>query len=75
QTLLLGGITRALCDNFSIDDLAKAVVLAKDKLPLEASGNIDADNIVATANTGVDYISIGGMTKNIQAIDLSLRFS
>ncbi|HCJ87324.1 MAG TPA: nicotinate-nucleotide diphosphorylase, partial [Gammaproteobacteria bacterium] len=44
-------------------------------LPLEASGNIDADNIVATANTGVDYISIGGMTKNIQAIDLSLRFS
>ena len=75
QTLLLGDITRALCDNFSIDDLAKAVVLAKDKLPLEASGNIDADNIVATANTGVDYISIGGMTKNIQAIDLSLRFS
>jgi nicotinate-nucleotide pyrophosphorylase (carboxylating) len=75
QTLLLGGITRALCDNFSIDDLAKAVVLAKDKLPLEASGNIDADNIVATVNTGVDYISIGGMTKNIQAIDLSLRFS
>ncbi len=75
QTLVLNGVTRALCDNFSIDDLAKAVVLAKGKLPLEASGNIDTDNIVATANTGVDYISIGSITKNIQAIDLSLRFS
>ena len=75
QALVLDGITRALCDNFSIDDLAEAVVLAKGKLPLEASGNIGVHNIVATANTGVDYISIGSITKNIQAIDLSLRFS
>jgi nicotinate-nucleotide pyrophosphorylase (carboxylating) len=74
QTLLLDGITRALCDNFSIDDLAKAVVLAKDKLPIEASGNIDESNISDVAETGVDYISTGGITKNINAIDLSLRF-
>jgi nicotinate-nucleotide pyrophosphorylase (carboxylating) len=72
--LLLDGITRALCDNFSIDDLAKAVVLAKDKLPIEASGNIDESNISDVAETGVDYISTGGITKNINAIDLSLRF-
>ncbi len=75
QTLALDGITRVLCDNFCTDDLVKAVMLAKGKLPLEASGNIDEYNIVEVANTGVDYISIGSITKNVQAIDLSLRFS
>jgi nicotinate-nucleotide pyrophosphorylase (carboxylating) len=48
--------------------------LAKGKLPLEASGNIDENNISEVADTGVDYISTGGITKNINAIDLSLRF-
>jgi nicotinate-nucleotide pyrophosphorylase (carboxylating) len=43
-------------------------------LPLEASGNIDENNISEVADTGVDYISTGGITKNINAIDLSLRF-
>ncbi|HIM57992.1 MAG TPA: carboxylating nicotinate-nucleotide diphosphorylase [Gammaproteobacteria bacterium] len=75
QALVFDGITRVLCDNFSTDDLTKAVILAKGKLPLEASGNIDEHNIVKVADTGVDYISIGSISKNIQAIDLSLRFS
>ncbi|SMN11907.1 Quinolinate phosphoribosyltransferase [decarboxylating] [uncultured Candidatus Thioglobus sp.] len=75
KTLELTGVTRALCDNFSITDLAKAVDLAKNKLPLEASGNIDKHNIIEVANTGVDTISIGSITKNIQAIDFSLRFT
>ena len=74
EVLELEGVTRVLCDNFSLTDLAQAVVLAKDKLPLEASGNIDEHNIVEIANTGVDYISIGSISKNIQAIDFSLRF-
>jgi len=75
QALMLDHITRVLCDNFSTEDLSHAVVLAKGKLPLEASGNIDEHTIVEVANTGVDYISIGSITKNINAIDLSLRFT
>ncbi|CAC9641084.1 Quinolinate phosphoribosyltransferase [decarboxylating], partial [bacterium endosymbiont of Bathymodiolus sp. 5 South] len=49
--------------------------LSNGKLPLEASGNIDENTILAVAKTGVDYISTGSITKNIQAIDLSLRFN
>ena len=75
QSLTLDGITRVLCDNFSIQDLSRAVALAKDKLPIEASGNIDQTNILQVAKTGVDYISIGSITKNIKSIDLSLRFA
>jgi len=75
QVLKLNRITRVLCDNFSIKDLTSAVKLAKGKLLLEASGNIDENNISEVANTGVDYISIGAITKNINAVDLSLRFS
>ncbi|WP_041191851.1 carboxylating nicotinate-nucleotide diphosphorylase [Candidatus Vesicomyidisocius calyptogenae] len=74
EVLKLSGITRALCDNFLISDLIQAVVMAKGKLPLEASGNINESTIVEVANTGIDFISIGSITKNIQAIDLSLRF-
>ncbi len=75
QALLLRGINRILCDNFSIEELSSAVSLARGKLPLEASGNINTESIVDVANTGVDYISTGSLTKNIQAIDLSLRFA
>lgn len=75
QAIGLSHITRVLCDNFSINDLSSAVKMSKGKMPLEASGNIDENNIVEVANTGVDCISIGSITKNIQAVDLSLRFS
>lgn len=74
QTLNLSGVSRVLCDNFSTKDLSQAVALAKGIVPLEASGNIDENTVIAVAQTGVDYISIGAITKNIQAIDLSLRF-
>lgn len=67
-------IDRVLCDNFSIADLMRAVELVNHSLPLEASGNINERTIVAVAETGVDYISTGSITKNIRAIDLSLRF-
>lgn len=75
EVLTLSGVTRVLCDNFSVQRLAEAVSLSKGKLPLEASGNIDDTSIVAIAETGVDFISTGSITKNIQAVDLSLRFS
>ena len=66
------GLARILCDNFSIEDLRSAVLMARGQYPLEASGNIGQHNLVAIAETGVDYISLGAITKNIQAIDYSL---
>jgi hypothetical protein len=56
-----------LCDNFSIADLAQAVRLSNGKLPLEASGNIDENTILAVAKTGVDYISTGSITNNTRS--------
>jgi nicotinate-nucleotide pyrophosphorylase (carboxylating) len=64
---------RIMLDNFSLDDLRQAVKLTNGKIELEASGNIDLTTIRAIAETGVDFISIGALTKNVQAIDLSLR--
>jgi nicotinate-nucleotide pyrophosphorylase (carboxylating) len=66
---------RIMLDNFSLEDLKKAVDLTAKKVELEASGNIDLTTIRAVAETGVDFISIGALTKNIQAIDLSMRIT
>jgi nicotinate-nucleotide pyrophosphorylase (carboxylating) len=64
---------RIMLDNFSLQDLRAAVKTAGGLVELEASGNIDLENIRKIAETGVDYISIGALTKNIKAIDLSMR--
>ena len=62
-----------LLDNFSISDMVRAVKIAKQKAKLEASGGIsDADNLLEIAKTGVDFISMGELTKNVKAVDLSL---
>ena len=63
-----------MLDNFSISQMAQAVQMAYGKAQIEASGNITIEEIKEVANTGVDFISIGALTKNIQAIDLSMRF-
>jgi nicotinate-nucleotide pyrophosphorylase (carboxylating) len=73
------GASRILLDNFNIDELHAAVATNEAcgyaKAELEASGNITLDNVRAIAATGVDYISIGAITKNIEAVDLSMLFS
>jgi nicotinate-nucleotide pyrophosphorylase (carboxylating) len=63
---------RIMLDNFSLEEMAAAVKLNVG-IELEASGNIDLGNIRAVADTGVDYISIGALTKNVRAVDLSMR--
>lgn len=63
-----------LLDNFNTEMLKLAVALNKKRAILEASGGISLNNIREIALTGVDRISIGSLTKNIQAIDLSMRF-
>jgi len=74
RVLSIKGVTRILCDNFSPQELLEAVAIAKGIYPLETSGNINEKNIIEYAETGVDFISIGSITKNIHSIDLSLKF-
>jgi nicotinate-nucleotide pyrophosphorylase (carboxylating) len=62
-----------LLDNFTIQQLKQAVALNKGRAKLEASGNVELSTIRKIANTGVDFVSVGALTKNIQAIDLSMR--
>jgi nicotinate-nucleotide pyrophosphorylase (carboxylating) len=75
SVLSIKGITRVLCDNFSLIELKEAVKIAQGVYPIEASGGVNEANIVRYAETGVDYISIGSVTKDVAAVDLSLRFS
>ena len=64
---------RILLDNFSLEDLREAVAMNTTGKQLEASGNITLDTIADIAETGVDFISIGALTKHIAAVDLSMR--
>ncbi len=68
----------ALLDEFSLADLATAVTRNRARprpLGLEASGGVDLDTIRAIASTGVDFISVGSITKHVRAVDLSMRLS
>jgi len=68
------GVDRAMLDNFSVMQMQLAVELNQQRVELEASGNVELDQLVEIANTGVDFISIGALTKNLRAIDFSLRY-
>lgn len=68
------GAQMILLDNFSIAQMQEAVAIAPLGVLLEASGNVNESNILQIAQTGVHRISIGALTKDIQAIDLSMRF-
>jgi len=62
-----------MLDNFSNDDMRRAVIHTAGRSKLEASGNITDANLRSVAETGVDYISMGTLTKDVKAIDLSMR--
>jgi nicotinate-nucleotide pyrophosphorylase (carboxylating) len=68
------GADRIMLDNFSLSDMRDAVALASGRAELEASGGITQHTLLPIAETGVDYISIGALTKDCRAIDLSMRF-
>ena len=63
-----------MLDNFDPAAMAEAVRIVDGRVKLEASGNVNFDTVRGIAETGVDYISIGGLTKDVRAIDLSMRF-
>jgi nicotinate-nucleotide pyrophosphorylase (carboxylating) len=75
QEALAAAADIVLLDNFTPEHLAKAVAINRGRAKLEASGGITLDNIRSIAETGVDYISVGSITKDLQAVDLSMRFS
>ena len=73
QEALDAGVTRIMLDNFAMADIHQAVQQVAGKAQLEISGNVSLDNIAEYAKAGVDYISVGALTKNVRAVDLSLR--
>jgi len=64
---------RVMLDNFTLEQMVAAVALCEGDVELEASGNVTEATLLAIANTGVDYISIGALTKDCKALDLSMR--
>jgi nicotinate-nucleotide pyrophosphorylase (carboxylating) len=64
-----------MLDNFSLDDMRAAVALNVGRAKLEASGNVNEQTLLSIAGTGVDYISIGALTKHLSAADLSMRIT
>jgi len=71
---LAAGATHMLLDNFDLDQLRRAVALGGGKARLEASGGVTLDCVRAIAETGVDDISVGDLTKDVESVDLSMRF-
>ena len=71
---LAAGATLILLDNFTPERMVEAVRITAGRAALEASGGINFDTIRAVAATGVDRISVGALTKDVKAIDLSMRF-
>ena len=67
------GADRIMLDNFSVPDLKAAVAYTDGRAQLEASGNVTDETLVSIAETGVDLISIGALTKHVTALDLSMR--
>ncbi|MDG2460080.1 MAG: carboxylating nicotinate-nucleotide diphosphorylase [Luminiphilus sp.] len=70
---LSAGANRIMLDNFNLATLREAVAITGGRAELEASGNVTDDTLVAIAETGVDIISIGALTKHVRALDLSMR--
>ena len=73
EQALRAGADIIMLDEFSLEDMRTAVDTTGGKAKLEASGGINADTLVPIAETGVDFISIGALTKDLKAVDLSMR--
>jgi nicotinate-nucleotide pyrophosphorylase (carboxylating) len=73
EAALAAGVERVLLDNFELADLRRAVALSQGRARLEASGGVGLDQLRAIAETGVDDISVGDLTKSVRAVDLSMR--
>ena len=70
---LAAGADRIMLDEFELQELGRAVAETAGRVPLEVSGSVSLERVRAIAETGVDFISIGALTKHVRAIDLSMR--
>ncbi|OKP23743.1 carboxylating nicotinate-nucleotide diphosphorylase [Serratia fonticola] len=75
QQALDAGADIVMLDNFSVEMMRDAVALAQGRTQLEVSGNVTDQTLREFAETGVDYISVGALTKHVTALDLSMRFN
>ena len=79
QQAIAAGVDRIMLDNFTLDDMRAGVQVLRQRgvagIMLEASGNVSLEGIGAIAATGVDFISVGALTKHVRALDLSMRFA
>ena len=73
EQALTAGADRIMLDNFTLEALRDAVAHTTGRAELEASGNVTDETLVAIAESGVDFISIGALTKHVRALDLSMR--
>ena len=67
------GVNRIMLDEFALDDIRRAVARVAGRVKLEVSGSVSLDRVRALAETGVDYVSVGALTKHVRAIDFSMR--
>lgn len=74
EQALHAGADIIMLDNFTVQDMRQAVAITQGKAQLEVSGNVTKETIRQFAETGVDFISVGALTKHIRALDLSMRF-
>lgn len=74
ESALAAGAKMILLDNFSLETMRQAVAINAGRAVLEASGNVSIETIRGIAETGVDRISVGALTKDVKALDLSMRF-
>jgi nicotinate-nucleotide pyrophosphorylase (carboxylating) len=70
---LATGCDRILVDDFPLGDLREAVRIAAGRTPLEVSGSVELGRLAEIAATGVDFVSVGALTKHVRAVDLSMR--
>lgn len=75
EEALSAGAANVLLDNFTVAEMREAVAVNRGRARLEASGGINRDNLREVAATGVDFISMGALTKHVRAIDFSMRFT
>jgi nicotinate-nucleotide pyrophosphorylase (carboxylating) len=75
EEAITAGADMLLLDNFTLDEMCEAVRMARNRVPLEASGGFGYDDLPAIGATGVDYVSVGGLTKHLRAVDFSMRIT
>ena len=75
EEALKAGADTVLLDNFTLDQIRRAVQLNNGRARLEVSGSVEKSNLATLAATGVDFISVGALTKNLHSIDFSMLLS